>query len=413
LLIRRLWAFFAGYVVITVDSRRLEKFLNLALARNIPFWDVSFRGRNGLTMKVSMAGFKPLRHIARQTDSSVRIKSKNGCPFFWLKIKKRKMLAVGLLFFLTAIYFFSTFVWFVDLQHREQLKYLSEEEIMKEIYSMGLRPGVPNWNFNLREMEKELAVRLPELSWVGVTLEGTKATVEIVEKTLPPEDEGAKHPANVIASKDGVVEEILVIVGEAMAKEGDAVSAGEVLISGIIYPKQEETLEDPNMEQVAEPRIVHAKGVVKARVWFSAVSEMPIIEKGERPTGSASRQVSIKAGGKQIIIRGPKENPYQYYQVEQTVKRLPAWRSIKLPVELITTNYYEMEKYQINRGAKAAESLAAAEAKKVIEKQLPAGAKVLDKRTELLEKAADYGTVKVRVTYEVLENIAQTRLLKR
>jgi len=37
----------------------------------------------------------------------------------------------------------------------------------------------------------------------------------------------------------------------------------------------------------------------------------------------------------------------------------------------------------------------------------------LDKRTELLEKAADYGTVKVRVTYEVLENIAQTRLLKR
>ncbi len=413
MLIRRLWAFFAGYVVITVESRRLEKFLNLALARNILFWDVTFKRRNGLTMKVSIAGFKPLRHIARQTDSTVRIKSKKGWPFFWIKIRKRKMLAVGLLFFLTTIYFFSTFVWFVDLQHREQLKYLSEEEIMEEIYSMGLRPGVPNWNFNLRELEKELAVRLPKLSWVGITLEGTKATVEIVEKTLPPEDEGAKQPADVIAAKDGVVEEILVIVGEAVAKEGDAVSAGEVLISGVIYPKQEESPEDPNPEQLVEPRVVHAKGVVKARVWLVAVSEIPIIEKGERRTGSTARQVSIKIGGKQIIIRGPQKSPYQYYQMEQTVKRLPSWRSIKLPVELIINIYHEVEKYQIDRGAKGAESLAVAEAKTTIEKQLPEGAKIFDKRTEVLEKATDYGTVKVRVTYEVLDNIAQTKLLDR
>ncbi|MBO8168828.1 MAG: sporulation protein YqfD [Thermoanaerobacteraceae bacterium] len=415
MLIRKLWAYFWGYVVILVEGRWLERFLNLALTRNILFWDVAYKGKNRLLMKVTVNGFIPLRHVARKTGSRMRIQSKHGLPFLWMKVKKRKMLAAGLIFFVVAIYFFSSFVWFVELVPKEELKYLTEERIMEEICALGLRPGVPRWNVDLRTMEKELAVRLPELSWVGITLQGTKAQVEVVEKTLPPDDKDEKTPAHVVAAKDGIIDEILVIAGEGRVEEGDAVTAGQVLISGIIYPRQaEDTDQDRQQEQetrLQQPRYVHAEGVVKARVWYQAVGEADIVERGRRRTGARVHRISIKLGNKEIIIRGPKNSPYEYYEVVRQVKNLPQWRNFRLPVEVITSTYHEVEKYRVNRGVKGAEQLAVRRASEKIKKQLPAEAKVLSKRVERLDEGSKR-TVKMRVIYEIQEDIGKTMLLQ-
>jgi len=410
-LVRKLWAVFWGYVTIRVEGQMLERFLNLALARNIYFWDVNHRGKNKLKMKVTAGGFKPLRHIARTTGSRVHIEAKHGLPFLWFRTKKRKMLAVGLLVFLVGIYFFSSFIWFVEVTSEEELKYLTTADIERQLAEMGLRPGVGKWTVDLRRIEEELMGRLPKLSWVGVTVQGTKAHVEVVEKTLPPDNKAEKTPAHVVAGKDGIIEEVLVIAGESKVQPGDAVFRGQILISGVIFPQTADAEtgdRQGDREQMEGPRKVHARGIVKARVWYQGRAEVKLLERGERRTGNKTGRTSIKLGGKEIIIRGPKNSPYQYFQSEEKVKTIPSWRNLNLPVELVTTTYYEVEKYQIRRNKEEAAKIAARRAAESIRQRISSRAKIVDKRTGVV---ISRGKVSALVTWEILEDIAETKLL--
>lgn len=410
MLLRRLWAFFWGYVTISVEGPLLERFLNLALARNIYFWDVTREGDRCITLKVTAKGFKPLRHVARRTASKVRIKRKHGTPFLWMRIKKRKMLALGVVVFLLGIYLFSSFIWTVEIASKEELQYTSMAEITKELASLGVKRGAYKGSIDMRYVENQLEARIPKLAWVGMTIQGTRVYIEVVEKTLPPDTKAEKTPAHVVAKKDGLVEEVLVIAGEARVEAGDAVSNGQVLISGVIYPQQQEQSEDqPQDASEAKPRYVHAKGVVKARVWYTVQGVASLVVRGERKTGRKATRVSIKTGDKEIIIKGPRKSPFKFYQNQQQVKTMPRWRNFDLPVELSITTYHEVEKYQLRRDKEDALALALDQAERRLTRYIPSHIKVLDKKKQA---TISDGKVATTVTWEVMEDIAVTKLLQ-
>ncbi|WP_366924129.1 sporulation protein YqfD [Metallumcola ferriviriculae] len=411
MLVRKLWALFWGYVTIGVEGVMLERFLNLAVARNISFWDVNRLGKNRLAMKVKVSGFKSLRHVGRTTRCRIRIESKHGLPFLWMRIKKRKMLAVGLLVFLIGIQSFSSFIWNVEVISKEELQYLTVTEIEEQLSTLGLRPGAMKRNVDLREVERQLEASLPKLSWAGATFQGTKVYVEVVEKTLPPDDADQRTPANIVANKDGFIEDVLVIAGEARVQPGDAVTRGQVLISGVIYPQQpaETTAEgDIENEELIKPRYVHAQGVVKARVWYRARGEADLVERGEKKTGRKATRISIKLGDKEIIIKGPRQTPFKYFQLQEDVKTIPRWRNLNPSVELSTTTYHEVERYQMSRSREEAVAIAAEQAAGNIIDRIPAGAKVIDKKSSAVLSG---GKATVSSTWEVVEDIGRTKLL--
>ena len=82
---------------------------------------------------------------------------------------------------------------------------------------------------------------------------GTTLYVDVKERVAPP-DKKTAEPQNITALCDGVITEILASSGEALVKPGEAVTKGQVLISGIVTYKDGTTV------------FRAAEGVVKAQV---------------------------------------------------------------------------------------------------------------------------------------------------
>ncbi|KUK84773.1 MAG: Sporulation protein YqfD [Desulfofundulus kuznetsovii] len=400
--------YLAGYVTITV-SGAVERFINLATKQGISIWDAQTGKENEVVLNVRVKAVKKLRRIARKSGCRFKIKRREGLPFLLSYLNKRKAMVLGCIFFLTALYIFNSFVWFVQVTGNRNIK---AEDILRTAAKAGLERGVLRRDVNIRTVEKSIQDQLPLLSWVGIEIKGTRAVIEVDEKIQAQEPYNG--PAHVVAQKSGLVEDILVFQGDPVVKEGDAVVEGQVLISGIILPPEDPDEKSPSDQAVQKPlpkpNYVNAKGSVRARCWYESYGEAPLIEKGRKYTGQVITRVCMKIRSREIILTGPRSIPFTSYKTGGSlVKRAPHWRNYSIPVEFITVKYYEIKGYSLHRTRKQARDLAGAQALARVRKELPAGAIILNKRLEEVIVNQPEDIVRIRVFVETEEEIGLTR----
>ncbi|MEG6614831.1 sporulation protein YqfD [Peptococcaceae bacterium 1198_IL3148] len=403
----RLMSYLFGHVSLLVQGESLEKFINMAASRGIYLWDITKVGADKMLVRVRLSGVKPLRHIARGTGNKFKISTREGVPFIVGRMKKRKLLVIGAVAFMAVLYMLSSFIWFIEIEGNQNL---SDQQVLKVAHQAGLAKGVLKHNIDPAVVERAIKDQIPIVSWAGVYINGTKARIEIVEKKMPPGLED-NHPTHVVAKKAGLIKEVLILSGQAAVKEGDTVVPGQILISGEILPevKPEETVplspEEMAPTPIDMPQYVHAKGMVRARVWYEGYGETPLVESGQRISGEQIERVSIKIGGKEIILKGPKEVPYQEYQTKGQVKTLPQWRNIAVPVEFNKVQYLELVNYREERTRSEARQLAEQKALAAVKAKLPKEAKILEQRVERVETGQQENLVRVKVFLETLEDI--------
>jgi similar to stage IV sporulation protein len=414
--LRKLIAFLKGYLLLTVEGTSPEKFINMAVSRGIYLWDLSWLNNDILLIKVEVAAFRALRHIARATRCRVRIRDKRGYPFFVSRFHKRKMLLWGCLIFCLLLHLMSSFIWFVEVKSDRELHYLTPDNILAAAKQEGLYRGAFKGTMDLSKLTNGMGNRVPQLAWVVINIKGTKVTIEVAEQVLPPRSETNDSPANIVATKDGVVKEVLVLSGEARVAENETVRQGDILISGIIQPKLPEP--PANKDNVLPPvlpppKYVRARGMVRARVWYEEEKAVPMVQIHQGLTGACMKSIAIRWCGKEVWATGPKEIPFAYYRREQRQKTiLPAgwrnWRILNDPVEVITTTYSEMQYTRQYLGPEKAGQLAEAEASKQLLTKIPPQAKVVERKAEIISR--DNQEVLVRVTVEALEEIGQVQI---
>ena len=230
MLIRVFWAYMLGFLVLVVRGEHPERFINLASMRGVVLWDVIWVNQETILVKVAARSFKPLRHIARRTNAKVRIRVKGGLPFVLQRLRRRRMLTGGAITFCLLLYLFSSLIWTVDVIGTRQL---DPAEVRREAASAGLYPGNLRFLVDGKDVADRLMLEMPGIAFAEVDFRGTQASIRIYERISPQPSLGA---ANIVAVKDGVIRDILVLAGAPQVKEGDLVRAGQVLISGIIAP---------------------------------------------------------------------------------------------------------------------------------------------------------------------------------
>lgn len=410
----KLMSYFIGYVVIIVTGKAPEKFINMAAGRGIFLWDISRTGDNAFLLKVRLQAIKPLRHIARRTGCRYSIKSRKGLPFSIVRIRRRKALALGFVFFLGTLYFLSSFVWFIEVRGNERL---STVEVLCAAADSGLSRGVPKWKIKPEQVEARILERLPLVTWTGVYINGTRVTIEVAERIVPEEED--HRPSHIVAAKAGLIKEVLVLNGNPLIKEGDTVAPDQVLISGEIPPlleepaKQGEDKKPIEMPKVLRPAYyVHARGIVRARVWYEGYGEARIIESGYRLTGRSEKRVSLKYNSREIILLNNEDIPFEHYEIETSVKKLPQWRNLDLPVELVTVKYLELAGYCDERSREDTCKAAEEAALETVMKQLPRDAIVQGRWLKDVSASYDENVVRVKAVLETIEDIGKEKLFK-
>lgn len=410
---QRVLSWLLGFLVIRVEGESLEKFINMAASRGIFLWDMVRPDQHSLIARVRVSGLRPLRFIRRRVGCRVTVQEKSGLPFFFWRLRRRKLLTAGGIVFVLAIIALTSFVWFVEVTGTARI---SEAEVRRVLALEGVYQGAWKHRLDLDRAAKTLIYRIPGVAWAGVELHGTKVSVKIVEKVIPPQ-KPSQAPADVIAKREGLITQVLVLTGEAAVKTGDTVRPGQVVISGEITPPEgsDGVIPAPDGSDGKEGvpplipnRLVSARGIVRARTWRQGYGEAEIVEKGLRPSGAVVERTCIKWGNREIIIKGPKVIPFARSTRVESRKSLPSWRNLTLPVEVLNTVFHELVPYTRKNGIAGARQLAEEKARDRINREIPRGVKILKQRVDEVSTLGS-NVIQIQLTVETLEDIGQVR----
>ena len=385
-----------GTVTLKVSGSRPEKFINLCMMEKRHIFSISKRD-NDFIICMGLSDFFCIRPLVRKSQTRIQVIGYWGLPFITRRIKKRKMLVVGGIIFFLIIHNVMSYIWFIEIVGMNNVPI---KQIKECVYQSGLQPGVLKDEVNVKFIENQLLLSIPEVAWVSINFTGTRAVVEIVEKTMPKEVD--KAAGDIIAGKDGVITEVIVLAGQSKVKKGDTVKKGDILIKGIVNDGKEPL---PNAPEIV-PQMIRANGIVKGRVWYEGYGEGEILTVSHARTGQRKVGIALRILEHEFHIKPVQTPASGEFEVEVINKKLLGWRNSSIAVESIISNYYEIATTMIELTNEEARQQGEARALAEIEYLIPETAHVVSRKVEVL-KTAETNLVRVKVNIETAEDIGQ------
>lgn len=389
-----------GTITAKLKGKNEEKVINMALTRGIYLWDIK-KTEDGMNMKVRSSGFRALQNIAAENNYELDVVTKEGLPFYRNLIKRRMGFIGGALIFIMALYLMTSFIWSIDISGSHNV---DRKKILLTAAKYGVYQGAAKWSFSRSEMEQGMLRDISELAYVELDVQGVKAHIKVVEKILPKNE--ITGPCHMVATKDGVIDYVLVLEGQANVKPGDVVGKGDILISGIIIPQRENQYaenpgENQENENLDEPYQVRARGEVKARVWYDGYGECKLKSEKTVLTGRRLRTVYLETPWKTFTLKGSKDNDYSLYAKKITKKYLNTpVGSIGLCIQTMQEQSKKIKEYQESDAV----SIARERAMKTLKQRLGKSQRIIDSKVEVLSAPSD-PILRVKVSVETIENI--------
>lgn len=327
--------YLTGVLTVEASGPAVERFINLCMTRGISLRDIHWR-QGHIQVRMAVRDFFRLRPLARQTHTRLRVRRRSGWPFLWHRISRRRVLLAGAFVFVAAAYAAAQFVWFVEIRGTRELQ---PAQVREAAAALGLQPGAYRPGLDVDAIERSLRAQLGATTAVLIRFVGTRAIIEVVERTLPPDDRGQHDPADLVAVRPGRVKTLAVYMGLPQVQEGDLVEAGQVLVRGLLAPGVGRGALELRPE---EATLVRARGMVKAETWRDVYVEVPLIQQVRRPNGERVTRYELKWGGRDIIMPGRSADKGSY-QVSRRVWPLVTGRILGGPVEWVETTFTGMD----------------------------------------------------------------------
>lgn len=229
----RLIRFILGTVTFKGTGGFAARFVNLCHLNQIPLWEMTTED-GVLRAKTSLRGYKKMRIPARKSAVKLRATEKSGLPFLLHSNRARIGLVIGLAAAVLLYALAASCIWRVEVSGNEKI---SERALLQIAADAGLERGTRKGRLDVSVIENAIKSNLPSISWTAVNIRGSTAVIEVREQVEAPDivaDEGAY---DIVASRDGYIEELTISRGVAVAKNHMTVSKGDVLISGVVQRK--------------------------------------------------------------------------------------------------------------------------------------------------------------------------------
>lgn len=368
-----------------VEGYYIERFINLCSNKKIILWNLERKDNITLIANIDKKEFKRLKEIARKTKCRVKIQNKVGLPFVIRKYKKRKIFLILILFIFLLIFSLSHFVWNIEVQSSENI---SKDEIISLAEQEGLKIGTLKNSVDTKEVINKIRLERDDIAWVGIEIKGTNAIIKIEEADIKPEIIDEDDYCNIVADKDGVITKISAGNGTPLAKEGDVVKKGDVLIAGYMEGKY------------TGRQYVHSIGDVEAKVWHKNTQKVYYKETKKEETGNHENKYSVKINNFQINFN--KSIPkFKKYDTIETTEKLKLFSNFYLPIEIIKYEYKEYNETPVIHSVEESKQLAIEKAEEELKKEVE-NKEITDKKINV---RTDKDYIEVEVIYEVKEQL--------
>ena len=278
-----------------------------------------------LRLTLDERDYSPAAAIAARSQCELARISSRGGALLARRLRRRIALLTAAVVCFALLAAGSLFVWEIDISGCESV---TEGEVRRALASAGVAEGSfwPAWDADA--VKNHLLLEIPELAWAGVSVSGSRAEVRVRERIERPELASDGAPGSITAAASGIIERMEVYEGAPAVSVGDAVAAGETLVSGEMA------------SAVGDTRYVRARAAVTARTYVELTACAPLKYGRLLEADTHSRWSLIIGSGRVNFFRGSSQTPPGCGKI---IEEYPlAWEGVfRLPVTLVRETVIE------------------------------------------------------------------------
>ena len=221
---------FFGCIMLEITSADLVALLNKLNDSGVHLCDLDYCGILDLRVVIYKRDLKKLQQLAEKQGASIKIISQSGVNLWASALKKRPVLLAlfGIILFLTL--FLPSRVLFINVEGNSSI---SNNQIIEAVNDCGIKFGTPRRILRSEEMKNALLQELPQLKWAGINTYGCNAIVSVQESAITQTEEPKENSvSSIVAARDGIIQDCTVYRGNLLCTVGQAVKAGQTLVSG-------------------------------------------------------------------------------------------------------------------------------------------------------------------------------------
>ena len=257
--------FLWGSYTVSVPAVHRTAAMNLCMQMGLQYTHFTWCEDGGVRFSCSASSARRFWASCQGRDIEITLSAYRGLPHLIKRMTERTGLIVGAILGVALIALSGLFVWDVQVSGNVSL---TEGEVVEELKKCGFGVGSYLPNLRGREIENRVLMASDRIGWLSINTEGTVARVQIIEhisgENAGDSSSSATRPANLVATKDGQIEYLELYRGNAVVTKGQAVKAGELLVSGL-YDSQTGSI-----------RVTRAAGRVMARTEHTVTVEVPL-----------------------------------------------------------------------------------------------------------------------------------------
>lgn len=339
----KLFTWLRGYLHIQIQGNSSQRFLNLCGLRGMRLWNVKYN-EDGYEFNIYINDYMEVKPIVKKTKTIPVILEKKGLPFKIIRYKKRKSFIIGILLCAFLVFYMSLHIW--DINISGGYKY-TPDVLMQFLNENGVYSGIKKKEISASDIEREIRNSFKDIGWVSAEIKGTKLIIRINEINMPRPAKVVTVPSHIIASKNGIVLDIITMGGIALVKKGDIVKKGDLLVSGVIDISND-------FEEVIDKKPVIAHANIKMKTHYSYKDKMPLEYIDKIYTENHKIGHSIKLFNKNINLFKPR-NTYDAYDIITKERLFYITKSFYLPLKYTkswTIEYKEVQAIYTEEEAK-------------------------------------------------------------
>lgn len=252
----------------------------------------------GVIFSVYYLELERIKQAAKKTCVEVVLLEEIGLPFLMQKVLHKKATMLGIVFCMLILMLCSSMVWSIQMEGVEQV---SIQEIGMVLEQQGVHAGMLKSSLDTVELSSCIRQKIDQITWVSCKINGTKLYIDIKENDgYIGKEVSIQTDDDLVSSTDGIVHSIVAKKGIPIARKGDAVTIGQILISGQV-PIYNEAGEIARLEAVKADGQVWIEHVLNNAIQVQSYEE--IFYRDYRKKWKIGKRKREELEGEAICIR--------------------------------------------------------------------------------------------------------------
>ena len=219
----------SGMVQLELVSADINSCMDLLTKHDIVLYGVRIVDELTVRFQANRNDLSIITAMLNRRGAQVRVMGKYGIYWSFLSVLRRPVLLIGLPLLLLLALFLPSRILFVEVEGNQTV---SKQLIIEAAAESGICFGASRREVRSERMKNTLLEALPQLQWAGINTYGSRAVISVRERAEPEVLSERNTVTGIVAAMDGIITSCTVTRGTGLCVPGQAVKAGQKLISG-------------------------------------------------------------------------------------------------------------------------------------------------------------------------------------